>query len=429
MPVSREGSDYRPPGGTETELTSWKAIAEYLGVSVRTAQNWERERGLPVKRLPGERGPVWCTPGELAEWRVRTFMKQGAFSGVTAHRRYWVAGLAIPFLALAAWYVLRSDQRSPAGFHLGPRTLFINDQTGRQLWSKTFEEPFSTSSYSPDQVNSRIWFGELDGSPGPEVLFIYVPASPEKTGTRMICYGGNGEEKWHFTPSVRQTGGGDQCPPAYLISSFLVTHLKAGGPRRVFVTSQNVCEHPSQLAMLEDNGRLAGQYDYPGRLAFTEAADMNLDGVTEILLGGVDLGHNAASLVILDPGKIPAGPAGSAQQSAAGSSTPGVEEAVFLFPRTCINGLLEQYNEVAGVRAVNGASIEVRVREKSDCAGCYVYYYFNRQFQFTGYRWATSLKNVHRGLELSGQIKHSVQTDENRPDWKPRNIVTANREP
>jgi hypothetical protein len=32
------------------QLTSWKEIASYLGRSVRTAQRWERELELPIKR-------------------------------------------------------------------------------------------------------------------------------------------------------------------------------------------------------------------------------------------------------------------------------------------------------------------------------------------------------------------------------------------
>jgi hypothetical protein len=34
-------------------LSSWKDIANYLGKGVRTAQRWERERGLPVRRPDG----------------------------------------------------------------------------------------------------------------------------------------------------------------------------------------------------------------------------------------------------------------------------------------------------------------------------------------------------------------------------------------
>jgi hypothetical protein len=40
------------------ELASWKEIADYPGVTVKTAQNWEKLRGLPVHRFPGRRGEV-----------------------------------------------------------------------------------------------------------------------------------------------------------------------------------------------------------------------------------------------------------------------------------------------------------------------------------------------------------------------------------
>ena len=36
-------------------LSSWKEVAAYLDVTVRTAQKWERYRGLPVQRLSGNR--------------------------------------------------------------------------------------------------------------------------------------------------------------------------------------------------------------------------------------------------------------------------------------------------------------------------------------------------------------------------------------
>ncbi len=50
-------------------LISWKQIAVFLNHSERTVKRWERERGLPVHRVPGgERGGVFAYPGELAEW-------------------------------------------------------------------------------------------------------------------------------------------------------------------------------------------------------------------------------------------------------------------------------------------------------------------------------------------------------------------------
>jgi tetratricopeptide (TPR) repeat protein/phage terminase Nu1 subunit (DNA packaging protein) len=50
-------------------LISWKEIASFLNRAERTVKRWERERGLPVHRVPGgERGRVFAYPGELADW-------------------------------------------------------------------------------------------------------------------------------------------------------------------------------------------------------------------------------------------------------------------------------------------------------------------------------------------------------------------------
>ena len=50
-------------------LRSWKEIACYVGSGVRSAQRWERERGLPVRRQCGHaRGSVMAFPEELEAW-------------------------------------------------------------------------------------------------------------------------------------------------------------------------------------------------------------------------------------------------------------------------------------------------------------------------------------------------------------------------
>ncbi len=56
-------------------LTSWKEIATHLGKSVRTAQRWERELGLPVRR-PGQHpsGIVLADPAELDSWLKQNFL-------------------------------------------------------------------------------------------------------------------------------------------------------------------------------------------------------------------------------------------------------------------------------------------------------------------------------------------------------------------
>jgi Tfp pilus assembly protein PilF len=50
-------------------LDSWKAIASFFGKDERTVKRWEKERGLPVRRLPGAgRATVFAYTEELEQW-------------------------------------------------------------------------------------------------------------------------------------------------------------------------------------------------------------------------------------------------------------------------------------------------------------------------------------------------------------------------
>ena len=50
-------------------LTGWKEIARYLGMGVRTVQRYERDLGLPTRRIRGQRGgSVLATKSDLDFW-------------------------------------------------------------------------------------------------------------------------------------------------------------------------------------------------------------------------------------------------------------------------------------------------------------------------------------------------------------------------
>lgn len=49
-------------------LSGWKAIAQYMGCGLRTAQRWE-QKGLPVNRpFPGRRSHVLVRSEEIDHW-------------------------------------------------------------------------------------------------------------------------------------------------------------------------------------------------------------------------------------------------------------------------------------------------------------------------------------------------------------------------
>ncbi len=54
---------------THYRLDSWKEIAAFFDRDERTVRRWEKERGLPVRRVPGGgRGGVFAYSEELREW-------------------------------------------------------------------------------------------------------------------------------------------------------------------------------------------------------------------------------------------------------------------------------------------------------------------------------------------------------------------------
>jgi tetratricopeptide (TPR) repeat protein len=52
----------------QTRIDSWKEIAAFFGRDERTVKRWEKERALPIHRLPGERGGVFAYLDELTGW-------------------------------------------------------------------------------------------------------------------------------------------------------------------------------------------------------------------------------------------------------------------------------------------------------------------------------------------------------------------------
>jgi len=82
--------DPRQPASSSDTLHGWKEIAAYIGKSVRAAQRWERELGLPVRRLKTLHSQViFASRLEIDLWRRQLEVRPGA--GEPAGKRPHVA--------------------------------------------------------------------------------------------------------------------------------------------------------------------------------------------------------------------------------------------------------------------------------------------------------------------------------------------------
>ena len=273
--------------GTEgDELRSWKEIAEYLGVSIRTAQLWEVERDLPVKRLPGGRSRVSAALTELEAWKKSS----------APPRRHWrgAAVAAALTLAVVAAVLLHSRRLpQPASFRLEENCLIVKDSGGREFWRKMFDSPLA-----PAHDGRQSWFGDLDADGETEMIF--APRTKSGSPLPLICYSQRGDEKWRFQPGRKVATPAESFAPIFVVRRFAV-FAPSPGRQVVAVSSHHYLYYPNQVALLSPGGKVLREYWHSGRLAWLETADFEGDGVKEIYLGGISNANRAATLVVLDP--------------------------------------------------------------------------------------------------------------------------------
>lgn len=402
----------KPPG---QELTSWKEIAEQLGVTVRTAQAWEEKRGLPVRRLPGPRSRVSTTVSALESWKRTapaatapdSFPMEGANQAPAHHwrRTVWVLGA----LALLVFFVtgIRGLMVAgrPAAFRVEHDKLLILDEHGRELWRKVLPG-LDAGSYVDDGTRF-VWIGDLAGDGHTEVLFV-----PRLHGVAagigpLVCYSSSGQELWRFVPDSIVRTPREEFPPPYWTSVFAVAPLGPHGAPRVLVISRHHLYYPVQVALLAPDGRVLREYWHAGHLREALIYDLDGDGRPEIILGGISNGGKAATLVVLD------------SDTFAGASTEqnpdyqllgfprGVEKTRILFPRTCVSKVLEEpYNFVTELYPEQDG-IAVGVAERAGPEEPVVYYHLNRQLQLRHVEASTHFERVHAQLHASGTLDHA----------------------
>lgn len=103
----------------DTRLDSWKAIAAFFGKDERTVKRWEKERGLPVRRLPGVRGSVFAYAEELERW-----LAGGGSAGGSKLEEAVPEAASSPEAPISPVEVAEVSTPAPAQ-HSPPRTRFL----------------------------------------------------------------------------------------------------------------------------------------------------------------------------------------------------------------------------------------------------------------------------------------------------------------
>jgi len=199
-----------------SRLDSWKEIAEYLRRDTRTVMRWEKERGLPVHRVPGgTRHGVFAYRAEIDAWiqgQPTAILEANAVASTKAGHRWplELAGLAV--LALGAYglngWMLNTHARQPERVTMSPTLLAALDQSGNPLWSHPIQ---AWREISLSEQAFRHAVADLDGDGLREVLVSpptqFRQGLPDNT-EKLLCYSSRGELLWSYEPkNVLRFGG------------------------------------------------------------------------------------------------------------------------------------------------------------------------------------------------------------------------------
>lgn len=339
-------------------LESWKEIAVFLGVSVRTAQSWEKERGLPVRRLGGNRrSRVHAYAGELEDWlRASKIRQHPAEDANDAGPGWWRLALAsaLVLLFLAAWALVAKDPLpGPARLTVHGELLQAFDAQGNLLWNRRFPGIDPTRYEKGVMESQRALVHDIDGDRAPEVLFEALPRNSMAEPSTLYCLDADGEIRWQRHSAERFDGARFDLDGSFSLRGWELVHEDEG--LSLLTLAAHTPRFPMEVALLDPaTGEPVGApYYHPGHFYRWLWQDLDGDGDTELILGGINnpgpgIGH--AVVVILD---VPFEAGGSAPSDFFGEPGP-LPLAYVLLPRMDVNETLRLGSRVQTLSAVAG---------------------------------------------------------------------------
>lgn len=407
----------QPPSPGE-RLDSWKAIAEYLQRDVATVARWQKNLGLPVRRVGGSGRSVFAYTTEIDKWLQTARPPLAApdldLPPATATRRpaaarrggvyQWrrlvslLAVLALGVAGLFAW--LRPSRADNLRVDLTSAGLIARDMAGVERWRHPFPTTYKTfmATAASDPV-------QVIGGRRPGVYFITSyrgrQMEDEVEGGVLTLLDPQGRLQRSFAFDDRVTFDAKTYGPPWALQSFDVN--EADGTYRVALAAHHYTWDPGIVTILDDQWQRRGTFVHAGWIE-----QVRWLSATRLVIGGFSNAHDGGMVALLDAtalnGQGPE-PAGTAHFC----ETCGADRPLrmFVFPRTEINRVTaSRFNrtvvQTLGDRVI-ARTIEVPRGLDGDADALYE---FTPAFDFVAARFGERYWEVHRELEAEGRITH-----------------------
>lgn len=387
---------------------------------------YERLFALPVRRRPGSKGRVWALAEELDVWKSKTqpaaeppvdapspAANRGGETprvGSTVKRLLPLAAMLV--LVIGAVWASLTTSGPVTDFNVQGRNLVALDRKGRVLWRHTFLLELNEGGYQEPYRGSHSWIGRFHSQGDPHFIFSAQFWKHESIGDPVFCFDNKGNVMWRFEPGRAVVDGtGDAMVPPYWSSSLQVIIGRSPAETRIVASSNHYLGQADQVAVLDTRGRVLAEYWHPGHILHMDQADLDRSGRNKLLLGGVNNGDHQATLVVLDPLKM-SGVVTPKQMKDHRfellGMAPANEEAVVLFPRSCIS-VGQPYTRVSDVRVnASGKRIITAVAEGIAEADPGFIYELDYDLHVVSVvpNQVVAVQQAHHTLEQQGKLDH-----------------------
>lgn len=390
-------------------LDSWKEIAAHLGRDVTTAIRWERDRGLPVHRVPGGKlSRVFAYSQELDDWLRHAEPAPPAAADDPVAPTKGDRGLRRP-LFLSAAGIVAVAAIALAVWAAGPGAVALSvtgnavvgtDRHGRQVWLHAFSGERVSSS-------TRVWSFDgdidLDGRDDLFAVADIIGASSNVPISRLHRFSRDGQLLWSYAPSDRLTFGAGEYGAPW--ANWHIGAYRAGGEPRIAWAVHHYTWWPSLLISLDAGGRRVGTFVNAGWIA----RSAGIPGDRHLAVVGMSNAHRAYFLAILD-----------AARPTAASPEPQGSETVCLscpaegplhyvvFPPSDVAGHFAYPLDPPDVTLLDDGSVRVQVMETPGPNIASTVYEFDSSFSLRGIRTSDAFDAWHARLEASGALTHAA---------------------
>jgi hypothetical protein len=406
-------------------LNTWKEIAQYLDSSIRTCRRWEIELGLPVHRIRDSvKSRVYAYQDELDEWLKKKKEGNHAEAAHISHNKYLKVLFVILVLiflgvTIAAFknFILNKNS-SAANFHLNGSKLIIVDQNDKRVGEydtgidnlideNSYRFRFQSSSNVVDKT-SRVFknlpfltIQDLDGDESPEILLSIQTKTEAKEGV-LLCLNEKGKKLWEYKVGREIQYGPTVYSSDFRIIGFMVYDFNADGLKEIVLTSAHRYDFPSQIVILDNEGRVKGEYWNSGYLNRCEVADLDKDGRMELLLAGCNNEYKKGCLVVFDPENMNGGSPQSEDFYSCAELAPGKEKFYILFPRTDFDDATTTQESISCMDILNNETVSLIATNSQ------IIFELGFDMKLSRVRTSHRFQNLYRQAKQDGRVSGEI---------------------